>query len=573
MTCRNMAWIVGLIAVALLAAGCNRPAAIPALPLVEVTVSAESSAGRLPDLNETIDRPQVPEVLAASQTPIPLEHVAWSAAPGREPGDTPVGLWVVAKDAVQRISPYTGGTRVVLHRVIVRTRDGRLYFTSQLDAPQDSLVPEKYLDVSLLKFASPHGTLRPDGALAVRSASPVEVARTGFVATVTLKGTALSDTVVVPPEFTGVESVDFSAADGGSGADGGDGSDGRGGPDGHDGSDGSDGSFGGDGWDGSSGTSGGNGTSGERGGDGSRGQDGGDAPAVTVTATPLESPFFEKPLMHLRFAGGRGRAELVLAWGQGLLVVGRGGDGGHGGDGGSGGDGGAGGQGGDGGDGGDGADGDPGRDGRHGSSGRDATATLAGTDGDNGSDGSDGSRGGDGGDGGNGASGGDGGHGGDGGDGGDGGNGGDGARIGVQLDGDAAFRAMVSAALKFNVSGGDAGRGGSGASAGNGGRAGQGGSAGDGGDRGDGGRGGRGGRGGAGGRSFSETQPVPISQPGGRSGSDGRDGSDGSPGTDGSDGHRGTDGRSGDSGDRGTDGRAGVRGDDGKVQYETVIPG
>lgn len=562
------------------------PLEVPAARLPEG--SERRAEAKAPDASFLDERPADERTARATEHALRVEP--WSPALDRRAPDPTSAerLWLVPADRTEGISPYHGERFHALERVLVRTADGRLWFTAPLGTPGPDWLRAAYLDPRALRFSSAHGQLTPGGDFDAAKLDPTRVATTGYVVTVSVPGGAASASHAYLPSFARAPEVDAGGAAGAPGAQGAPGQDGargrtgQGGFDAQPGADGSEpagrGARGGDATPGSRGA---DGASGEPGGAGSPGQRGQDAPEVQVVAEPLESPLFERPLVKLSVTRAGTTDVVVLHWGQAYQVVARGGQGGAGGRGGRGGHGGAGGQGGGGGDGGRGGRGGRGTPGRDGAPGA-AGTRQGGGDGQDGQDGSQGGRGGDGGDGGIGGRGGDGGTGGDaarGGDGAPGGDGGHGATVRVRIDGPPDFVAMARRCLSFDVSGGAGGAGGAGGDSG---AAGAPGAPGRGGDAGAGGQGGPGGRGGAGGPGgqpatwvedvggqYVNGLYVPKNEARtGRTGDAGERGAEGEPGLAGTPGASGADGDEGRPGRRagsGKDARAGAPGRAGKV--------
>lgn len=577
---RSAASVICAALAALVAAGCRSDDLCPQIPMAPMQLKADPAAAvPLPDncrlFNNSID-PAYEKTLPPQN--YALAEYQLSAATRPAAADI-ASIRVIPKILPARPSPYTSAKYPLLHRVILRTKDGRYFFTAPFGAAKNSsTVPEKYLSTEALTFNSTNCQCGPDGILRTKPVSPMQVITSGYTVTVGAKDTNVAEVVVIPPAFTGLSSLEFSGNDG---ADGWNASDGRDGQPGNSGCHGQ--SSGRRHWAGqsSNGSNGSNGMPGSNGDDGHRGLNGQNAGTIRLAVEPVASPFFERPLQVISINSTTGKSDVVvLSWGTELTIYARGGNGGHGGYGGNGGDGGCGGDGGHGGDGSDGSDGAKGVDGRRGKAGIDATRLTPGGKGGRGSAGGAGKNGTDGGDGGNGGNGGNGGHGGDGGNG---GNGGRGAELIVTIQGPDEFVEMVKSSLIFDLRGGDGGCGGEAGSGGQGGPAGNGGPGGAPGRGGEGGPGGRGGPGGPGGRELKWTETIPATpadpqnpdatvtvehcQP---AGPDGDRGPDGPSGRRGKDGQRGRSGRGGDAGANGRDGICGSDGQagpDGSVQY------
>jgi hypothetical protein len=525
----------------------------------------------------------------ASPTPPSLSADVWTPVPQNElsakDAEALSVVWVPAKDP---LSPARSATIQAIDRVIVKTKDGRYFFTEKFGAT--GLSGSKFIDSAPFTFKSNQGKISPRGLFDVAPVEPITVAEKGYCVEVALKGSDLVQRTYLKPTFRDYTLVDLSPGQGAPGAPGAPGRNGLNGGRGADGPNGRNGSYGqgygapgGDAQAGVPGYPGANATPATNGLPGVRGADGANATRATVTITPIKSDFFRDPLARVEIVKDGKKGIFVLEWTQAFTVSFRGAKGGTGGNGGRGGDGGSGGSGGKGGNGGLGGAGARGMPGQPGAPGMDATEGSNGTDGGQGGPGGPGGYGGAGGDAGPGGSGGYGTEGGAGGAGADGGTGGQGGELAISVTGPSDFIDTVLKAVKFDVTGGDGGDPGSGADGGDPGAGGAGGAAGFPGAGGAGGLGGPGGPGGRGGNAYSwvtmetisngyqtYTVPVPHVNIGGNAGANGFDGPAGqngrpgnpaSPGPDGSPGAR--------NGDRGQDGRPGAKGAPGATKVAT----
>ena len=578
-----LAWLIVIAAVA----GCGAKREFPQMRLQELNTPAQES-----------DEIAVPEKGAVTSREIDAEllrelparkfaSAAWATVP-RDSFDAAkvTAMEVIRKQPARGPSPYSKGYVDLFSRIILKASDGSYYYTRRLDstAATPEQISAKHVGLSQFDLSSSHGQLTGQGRLTTEPIDPLKVAATGYCAAVRLRNTSFVEEFAVPADFSELEELTFNARDGRPSAPGDDAQAGQAGTRGSHGRDGAAGaeptSAGGDGGAGQSGYGGqpgGSGRNGLPGGNVGRGEDGASAAKLQVRATPLLSPFADRPLVHLTVTAGGKTWNYVSAWGQKLVLQACGGNGGNGGRGGRGGSGGGGGIGGDGGRGGNGGPGAPGKRGARGLAGTDATRDLDAGPGMQGFDGGDGGDGGEAGDGGSAGDGGDGGNGADGGIGGDAGNGGAGAQIDVIVDGDAAFTAMLKTAIAFDVNGGNPGEPGEAGAAGLGGKGGQPGSpgaGGTGGKPGDGGRGGPGGTGGAGCEWITErvNEAGQIiaeqhSRPAADDGKPGHAGDSGTPGKHGADGKPGRSGRDGLHGDQGARGKPGLPGPKGTVNW------
>ena len=612
-----------ILAVAALA-GCSPKHTFPALQFVDLPeVEDKSSMIDCPSASAITDR-SIDDGLEDPGDVRMFSYPTWEPVPAASFDPKQIDKMLLSRTPTRPgLCPYSEKDSVRCYdRIVVRRRDGRYFYTRNLAHPGRDVIGQKYVSASRFICVTRYKgtTLKSDGQLHVRRMDPLIVARTGYLASVRLRGGRLVEDIVVAPDFRSLRRAPFDTAPAKPGKDGDAGTDGNPGVAGRDGSGGSDGSgagsYGGSGTAGRDGVAGVSGTDGRRGGeaaDGKRGEDGRFAGKFLVVARPVPSKFFKQPLVHVSVQrlpdegseDKRKKADgttvpatnLVVNWGQVLIVSIKGGNGGKGGDGGAGGRGGDAGGGGSGGNGGSGGDGAIGTSGTRGFAGASATASSPGQ---NGGQGGPGGRGGDGGNGGragDGGNGGNGGYGGDGGDAADGGNGGDGAEVKVVWEGSSAFAEMAGASLAIDVAGGQPGapgKGGDGGGSGNEGHSGSGGSGGNGGSSGSGGSGGPGGPGGSGytgariqtrrvaqrvpirtasgvryvTRYVNKRVSVPFYMPGGSQGPSGPDGAPGTSGAPGSDGRPGQSGRPGEPGRRGHDGKPGRPGRKGRVIWD-----
>jgi len=591
MTARLSSMRVGVLAAALyllFSQGCACEPTFPRMRLQKMEpVPSRFDRVKVPSDGVILDR-SVAEDLFRLKPQCYLPTLTWNPAPANTfAAEDASEFRLVRLDVSEGLSPYHSERMGLFDRVIVRTRDGRYYYTPKLDSRYRNDIPEKYIPIERFELECPTGVVAKDGTISTKPIDPLEVACSGYVVTVSLPGSGLSRQVVVPPRLSDIDIVDFNAPHGLKGKDGTRGYNGAAGRRGHDGRPGASGasgrSYGESGMAGRSGTDGldgGNGGAGARGADGERGEDGASALALSLTFQPLKSDFFENPLIHIVCENEEELRNVVVPWAHALEIQARGGNGGDGGKGGDGGDGGVGGRGGNGGAGGSGGSGMRGARGQPGRAGRDATRSSSGEDGGPGGRGGNGGNGGDGGDGGDAGNGGDGGDGGHGGRGGDGGHGGDGAAIIVAINGTGNFAEMVKTAVSYNVDGGIGGAGGEGGAPGKGGDGGLPGAPGSGGRGGSGGSGGPGGPGGPGGNSCSWIETVPMnfgtgvvpmpvacSNPGGNRGPNGPSGARGYNGNAGNPGRGGKRGREGQTGIAGPPGRDGFDGEPGTVIF------
>ncbi len=564
-----------LCLIALVACGCHSVKTFPLLPAVSMTLQPDrASAVQIPDesfiFDTTVDSSYA-KTLSPKQYLLPEYRLATVTRPPAADVDS---ILLIEKNLSANPSPYKSGTYPLVHRVILRTKDGKYFYTRPLNTRYGkSRVPEKYLSLNALTFSSPDGDFGSDGVLRTKPLSPMQVITSGYTVTIAVKGSNTTKTVVVPPSLTGLSSLDFSGYNGSYGADGSDGNSGCWGDSGADGR-----------WSGlwrdkvirgSDGGDGGHGTPGQNGQNGRAGGNGNDAGTIRVSVVPLSSKFFDKPLQVISITSTTGKARtVILPWGAQLAINARGGNGGGGG------------EGGDGGDGSNGANGLSGYAGHRGKPGAHATRSSRGVKGGRGGRGGPGMPGTDGGDGGDGGRGGSGANAGNGGNGGDGGNGGKGAEVILTIQGTTQFAEMVKSSLVFDVRGGDRGRGGDAGEGGIGGRAGTGGDAGDSGTGGSGGPGGSGGRGGHGGKGLTWHEQVEQYDPAtkkkyyrtvarsnasGSRGDRGHDGRRGRPGNDGQPGRTGQGGTAGVNGQNGGLGNNGASGAAGSGKY--IVPG
>ncbi|MFP4356572.1 MAG: hypothetical protein ACLFUJ_15775, partial [Phycisphaerae bacterium] len=424
---------------AALLVGCGPEPTMPAMELRPAEASPDPAAAIAVPRDTFLTDEQVSEAITRAHRSLPPDGSQWQAIPtDRLDPAGAAELGVVQYDLPEKPSPYQRGRYPVVYRVLVRMDDGRLFFTAPLSGGIITSAGSKYLRPAQLAFDSPHGTFEQTGVLHTQPISPLLVAVEGYRATVALKGSSLAEQMVLPPGFEGLGRLYFDGPEGLDGLRGSSGSDGRAGSDGSDGD-----------WAGISsyprrGSDGADGWAGRSGDDGGPGGDGGDGRAagrLTIQAEPLQSNFYDKPLVKLVFTHSLAAKPVlvVLPQEKSLGVYARGGSGGSGGPGGSGASGGPGGRGGSGGAGSRGTKGHPGRDGDPGRDGRDATMHSEATRGGSGGPGGSGGDGADGGPGGHGGDGGRGGSGGSGGSGGDGGHGGSGAEVLVRIEGPGGF--------------------------------------------------------------------------------------------------------------------------------------
>ena len=143
--------------IALVACGCHSIKTFPLLPAVSMTLQPDrASAVQIPDdsfIFDTMVDSSYAKTLSPKQYSLPEYRLA---AATRSPAAEVDSILVIEKNLSANPSPYKSGTYPLVHRVILRTKDGKYFYTRPLNTRYGkSRVPEKYMLLNALTFSSP----------------------------------------------------------------------------------------------------------------------------------------------------------------------------------------------------------------------------------------------------------------------------------------------------------------------------------------------------------------------------------------------------------------------------------